>query len=35
MNGLVSILQDCVDLFAWTYTDIPGLDIDIMVNQIS
>lgn len=27
---LVKMLKKCVDVFAWLYRDIPGLDIDIV-----
>lgn len=33
-GGLVSLLQEYADTFAWTYANIPRLDIDIMVHQI-
>lgn len=31
-GGLVSLLQQYADTFAWTYANIPRLDIDIMVH---
>lgn len=32
---MVKLLQDYMDVFAWSYQDIPGLDIDIMVHHLS
>ena len=29
---LIDLLQDYSDVFAWSYQDMPGLDIDIMVH---
>ena len=29
---LIQLLQDYVEIFAWSYKDMPGLDIDIMVH---
>ncbi|XP_061951794.1 uncharacterized protein LOC133674601 [Populus nigra] len=33
-NRLVSLLHEYVDVFAWTYADMPGLDTDIVVHKI-
>jgi len=33
-NRLVSLLHKYADVFAWTYTDMPGLDADIVVHMI-
>jgi hypothetical protein len=33
-NRLVSLLHEYVDIFSWTYTNILGLDIDIMIHRI-
>ena len=29
---LIALLQDYVDIFAWSYKDIPGLDTDIVIG---
>ena len=31
---LVDLLQEYNDVFAWSYQDMPGLDIDIVVHQL-
>ena len=31
---LVRLLQEYNDVFAWSYQDMPGLDIDIVVHQL-
>jgi hypothetical protein len=31
-DGLVSLLQEYMDFFAWTYVDMFGLDINIVVH---
>ena len=31
---LIDLLQDYSDVFAWSYQDIPGLDIDIVVHRL-
>ncbi|MCI33905.1 RNA-directed DNA polymerase (Reverse transcriptase), partial [Trifolium medium] len=33
-RSLVSLLQEYVDVFAWSYQDIPGLDTDIVVHRL-
>jgi len=33
-DGLVSLLQEYMDFFAWTYVDMFGLDINIVVHWI-
>ena len=32
---LIDLLQDYNDVFAWSYQDMPGLDIDIVVHRLS
>jgi hypothetical protein len=32
INDLISLLQEYKDVFSWTYTNMPGLDTDIMVH---
>ncbi|XP_073264252.1 uncharacterized protein [Populus alba] len=31
---LIALLRDYVDVFAWSYEDMPGLDMDIVVHRI-
>ena len=31
---LIDLLQDYSDVFAWSYQDMPGLDIDIVVHRL-
>ena len=31
---LIVLLRDYVDVFAWSYEDMPGLDTDIVVHRI-
>jgi hypothetical protein len=31
-DGLVSLLQEYMDFFAWTYVDMFGLDINVVVH---
>ena len=31
---LINLLQDYSDVFAWSYQDMPGFDIDIMVHRL-
>ena len=31
---LIQMLHDYVDIFAWSYEDMPGLDTDIMVHHL-
>src|SRR3954471_18354046 len=31
---LIQMLQDYVEIFAWSYEDMPGLDTDIMVHRL-
>ena len=28
------MLRDCVEIFAWSYEDMPGLDTDIVVHRL-
>ncbi|XP_073263350.1 uncharacterized protein [Populus alba] len=32
---LIVLLRDYVDVFAWSYMDMPGLDTDIVVHRVS
>ena len=31
---LVKLLQEYMDVFAWSYQDMPGLDTDIVVHKL-
>ena len=31
---MITLLQDYVDVFAWSYEDMPGLDMNIVVHRI-
>ena len=31
---LIQMLQDYVEIFAWSYEDMPGLDTDIVVHHL-
>jgi hypothetical protein len=31
---LIDLLQEYVDVFAWSYQDMPGLDTDIVVHKL-
>ena len=31
---LIQMLRDYVEMFAWSYEDMPGLDTDIMVHRL-
>ena len=31
---LIQLLHDYVEIFAWSYKDMPGLDIDIVVHRL-
>jgi hypothetical protein len=31
---LINLLQEYVDVFAWSYQDMPGLDTDIVVHRL-
>jgi len=33
-NELATLLQEYVDVFVWSYADLPGLDIDIVVYKL-
>ena len=33
-NKLIQMLHDYVEIFAWSYEDMPGLDIDIVVHRL-
>ena len=32
---LIDLLQEYSDVFVWSYQDMPGLDIDIVVHRLS
>lgn len=32
---LVKLLQEYMDVFAWSYQDMPGLDTDIVVHHLT
>ena len=32
--SLTALLQEYMDVFAWSYADMPGLDIDIVVHRV-
>ena len=31
---LIQMMHDYVEIFAWSYKDIPGLDTDIVVHRL-
>lgn len=31
---LIELLQEYMDVFAWSYQDMPGLDMNIMVHRL-
>lgn len=33
-KNLIQILHEYVDIFAWSYQDISGLDTDIVVHKL-
>ena len=33
-NRLIQMLHDYVEVFAWSYEDMPGLDINIVVHRL-
>ena len=33
-KGLIELLHEYVDVFAWSYQDMPGLDTDIVVHRL-
>jgi hypothetical protein len=33
-NELVALLREYTDIFEWSYADIPGLDIEIVVHKL-
>lgn len=33
-QGLIKLLKEYVDVFAWSYQDMPGLDPDIVVHKL-
>jgi hypothetical protein len=34
-SELVTLLQEYVDIFAWSYADMPGLDTEIVVHRFT
>ena len=32
---LIDLLREYSDVFVWSYQDMPGLDIDIMIHRLS
>ena len=34
-KGLILFLQDDLDIFAWTYEDMPGIDPNTIVHQLN
>jgi hypothetical protein len=34
-DGLISLLKKYIDFFAWSYADIPSLDTNIVVHEVS
>ena len=33
-DKLIKLLADCLDVFAWSYNDMPGLDPSIVVHKL-
>ena len=33
-SRMVALLKEYVDIFAWSYQDMPGLDTDIVVHKL-
>ena len=33
-KGLIELLKEYVDVFAWSYADMPGLDTDIVTHKL-
>ena len=33
-SRLIQMLHEYVDIFAWSYEDMPGLDTDILVHRL-
>ena len=33
-GSLIQLLHEYVEIFAWSYEDIPGLDTDIVVHRL-
>ena len=33
-SGLIELLKEYVDIFAWSYQDMPGLDTDIVEHHL-
>ena len=33
-RGLVTLLEEYQDIFAWSYQDMPGLDLDIVQHKL-
>ena len=34
-SRLIEMLKEYVDIFGWSYQDMPGLDIDILEHHLS
>ena len=32
-KGLIELLRECSDIFAWSYEDMSGLDTDIVMHH--
>lgn len=33
-HALLNLLREYIDIFAWTYADMPGLDIDLITYKL-
>ena len=33
-NKLIQMLHEYIDIFAWSYEDMPGLDTDVVVHRL-
>ena len=33
-QGLITLLEEYQDIFAWSYQDMPGLDLDIVQHKL-
>lgn len=34
MHALVCLLQECIDIFAWTYANVPNLDTNLITHEL-
>ena len=32
-HALLNLLKEYIDIFAWTYVDMPGLDTDLVIHK--